>query len=499
MDSWTLWLANTKAAVIPYAELLIPLAVLIVGWIAALIASGLIRRLLAKTNLDNRLIAVLVGEEAESRIEAERWISRGVFYLVMLFVLVGFFRSTGLTSLTGPLNDVLNQILGFLPSLLSAVLLLILAWIIASGVRLAVRRVLKTARVDERLRETAGVPEAGQMSIPENGGNAVYWLVFLIFPPAVLESLSLRGLLQPVQDMMGNVIGFVPNIFASGLILLVGWFIARIVQRITSNLLATTGIDGAGERVGFRTAEGAQPLSSLLGTIVYTLILILTAISALDALQFKAISGPATRMLSLVLNAVPSVFLAMIILLVAHFAGRFVATLVSNLLSSAGFDGLIDRLGLSGVSEGRTASQIVGHLAHLGTMLFAAIEAADALSLGEVATILARLTEFAGQVVLGVGILGVGLFLANLVAGVLRDRGPQGGVLSLAARVGIIVLTSAMALEQMGIASEIINTAFGLVLGAIAVAAALAFGLGARDIAAREVETWLTRFRGQDQ
>ena len=91
MDSWTLWLANTKAAVIPYAELLIPLAVLIVGWIAALIASGLIRRLLAKTNLDNRLIAVLVGEEAESRIEAERWISRGVFYLVMLFVLVGFF------------------------------------------------------------------------------------------------------------------------------------------------------------------------------------------------------------------------------------------------------------------------------------------------------------------------------------------------------------------------------------------------------------------------
>ena len=60
-------------------------------------------------------------------------------------------------------------------------------------------------------------------------------------------------------------------------------------------------------------------------------------------------------------------------------------------------------------------------------------------------------------------------------------------LLSHTARVSILILSGAMALRQMGLAGEIINLAFGLLLGAIAVAIALAFGLGGRDIAAREI------------
>jgi hypothetical protein len=67
----------------------------------------------------------------------------------------------------------------------------------------------------------------------------------------------------------------------------------------------------------------------------------------------------------------------------------------------------------------------------------------------------------------------------------------QAGLLALATRVSILVLAGAMALRQMGLASEIINMAFGLLLGAIAVAVALAFGLGGREAAARELEEWL--------
>ena len=66
----------------------------------------------------------------------------------------------------------------------------------------------------------------------------------------------------------------------------------------------------------------------------------------------------------------------------------------------------------------------------------------------------------------------------------------QASLLASAARVAIIVLTSAMALRQMGLANEIINLAFGALLGAIAVAVALAFGFGARDVAGRAVERW---------
>jgi hypothetical protein len=73
----------------------------------------------------------------------------------------------------------------------------------------------------------------------------------------------------------------------------------------------------------------------------------------------------------------------------------------------------------------------------------------------------------------------------------------QAGLLAMAARISILVLAGAMALRQMGLANEIINLAFGLLLGAIAVAAALAFGLGGREIAAREVERWLQSIKSE--
>ena len=73
----------------------------------------------------------------------------------------------------------------------------------------------------------------------------------------------------------------------------------------------------------------------------------------------------------------------------------------------------------------------------------------------------------------------------------------QAGLLAVATRVSIIGLATAMGLRQMGLANEIINLAFGLLLGAIAVASALAFGLGARDVAGRTVEDWAKTFRSE--
>ena len=62
-------------------------------------------------------------------------------------------------------------------------------------------------------------------------------------------------------------------------------------------------------------------------------------------------------------------------------------------------------------------------------------------------------------------------------------------------RIAIIALVAAMALQQAGIAPNIVNLAFGLLLGAIAVAIALSFGLGGRDVAAEQLRNWLKDFK----
>jgi hypothetical protein len=127
-------------------------------------------------------------------------------------------------------------------------------------------------------------------------------------------------------------------------------------------------------------------------------------------------------------------------------------------------------------------------------MLFATIEAVRLLRFDVLAGLLAEFMVFAGHVVLGLIIFGVGLFLANLAATTIETgANAQARALALAARVSITVLAAAIALRQMGLANEIITLAFGLLLGAIAVAVAIAFGIGSREIAGEAVRRWLEK------
>ncbi len=474
--------------------------VLLIGWLIAWVVSVVVRRLLHRTTLDNRLAQWIAGEEEGEAIEVEQWISRGVFWLIMIFVLVAFFQVLGLTIVTEPLNQLLIQIFQYAPRVIGAGLLLLVAWVLASILRFFVTRVFKTVKLDERLGGLAGIEEEERIPLAKTLGDAVYWLVFLLFLPAVLGALALEGLLEPVQGMISNILGFVPNIFAAGLILAIGWFAARIVQRVVTNLLIAVGADRLSERVGLDRVLGKQRLSGIVGLIVYVLVLIPVLIAALNALALEAITQPASNMLNLILTALPSIFAAGLLVAIAYVVGRLVAVLITNVLTGIGFNAILARLGLAKeLPEGqRTPSEIVGYLLLVGVMLLASIEASRLLGFGTLAGLIAGLTVFLGQVVLGLIIFGIGLYLANLAAQVVQASGAtQAALLALAARVSILILAGAIALSQLGLASEIIQLAFGVLLAAAALATALAFGLGGREIAARELEEWLKSIRSQ--
>lgn len=104
--------------------------------------------------------------------------------------------------------------------------------------------------------------------------------------------------------------------------------------------------------------------------------------------------------------------------------------------------------------------------------------------------------DFSGDIVLGALILAVGFWLANLAhTAIARASGPASSGLAQVARIAILGIVIAMGLRAMGIANEIVEIAFGLSLGAIAVAVALSFGLGGREAAGKLAEHWLSRWR----
>ena len=298
--------------------------------------------------------------------------------------------------------------------------------------------------------------------------------------------------MEPIQGLTDQVLSFLPNLFAAGLIFAVGWLVARLVQRVVTNLLAAAGADGLLERLKIE-AMGNSKLSSLIGLVVYVFILVPVVISSLNALRLDAITEPASAMLGSVLDAVPAVFAAVLLLLLAYAAGKLVSSLLTSVLSGAGFDGILSKFGLERAepSGGRSLSEIAGSLALVTIMVFASVEAASMMRMDSLSEVLTGLIEFGGQVLPGLVVFGVGLWLSGLAATSVRDSGVgQADTLAIAARVSILALAGAMALRQMGLGERIIELAFGLTLGAVAVALALAFGLGSRELAAEQVRRW---------
>jgi hypothetical protein len=494
--------------------LLAAVVILLIGLVIAAIASAIVRGILNRTNIDNRIAAGVIGRPEDRELpRVENLISGFVFWIIVLLTIVAVLQALNLPAVSQPFNTFLEQVIGYIPRVVSAAILFAIAWGIATIVKFVTIRGLRALRLDERLSPPPSIDTpstSNQLPLSETIGNALYWFILLLFLLPILNALALNQALQPVQVLITEILAILPNILAALLIAAVGWFLATLIRRIVTNLLASAGIDRLGTQFGLRQTTPGQSLSGIIGTIVYVLILIPVAIAALHALQIDAISVPAIAMLQRILNTLPAIFAAVIVLIAAYFIGRFVAELVTNILTSIGFDNIFSILGLpprvrrtaepdvtTSVSTIRTPSEIVGIVVFVGIMLFATVAAVDILDIPALTALVSGLVVIFGRILAGLIVFAVGLFLANLAFNIITSSGDrQALILGQIARIAILAFVSAMALQQIGIASSIVNLAFGLLLGSIAVAIALAFGLGARDIAAQQVRELLAAFRG---
>jgi len=370
------------------------LAILIIGYIVALIISRLVGAAVRRSGLDGRIARLASGPDRTSPVHGARIARKVVFWLIMLFVLVAFLQNTGLTIITEPVNAFLTTVLAFIPRLIGALVIAAVAWLVATIVRTLVQRALGLTRLDERL-GTATADERGPLT--NSLAQIASFLVWLFFLPAILGALALTGLLEPVQSMIDRILAFLPNLAAAALILVIAFFVARLLAQIVTGLLAGVGFDSLPERLG----AGQLP------------------------------------------------------------------------------------------TGGQSPSRIAGQLVLVLIMLFASIEALNTLGFVALAAIVTGLLALLGRVALGLIIFGLGFYLAQLAARAVRSSGlANAPMLALVAQAAVLALAGAMALQQMGFATQIINLAFGLTLGAIAVAGALAFGLGGREVARDQLREW---------
>jgi hypothetical protein len=236
--------------------------------------------------------------------------------------------------------------------------------------------------------------------------------------------------------------------------------------------------------------------------VVFILIMIPIIVAALEALGLAALTAPLVAMLTAVMVAIPVLIVAVIVIVVAYFVGRVVGDFVATFLAGLGFDNILVKLGLAkeGPKTARAPSQVVGWLVMLAVILAAALAAFTMLHLDPLAQLLTGFIVVVGQIIMGLLIFGVGLWIATWASNFVIESGwPHKYLLALVARIAIIVLSLAMALTTMGLADSIVALAFGVPLIGVALAIGLAFGLGGRETAAKQLEQWQVSMKEVDQ
>jgi len=196
----------------------------------------------------------------------------------------------------------------------------------------------------------------------------------------------------------------------------------------------------------------------------------------------------------------PELIGAIIIFVVGWIIARLVKVGVEKLLRLVRFDTATEKTGVNKfLKKGeivKAPSEIVGTLVYWFIMILVLIASLDALGLPIVSDMLNSIFLYIPNVVAAIIVLVLGFLMGNLLAAVVRTAASNAGLknaegLGKISLYAIVVFAASIALIQLGIGEEIVASAFGLVFGAAALALALAFGLGGRDVAAEYLKRWL--------
>ena len=299
------------------------------------------------------------------------------------------------------------------------------------------------------------------------------------------------SVIQSFQNFFGTIIGYLPNILAALVLLLLAWILAKVLRAGTRRLMRASGIDKRLGKGKDPQDESQYPVAQGAGTVVFWVVWILFLLAILQVLGVGGLFDSIVVIFERIFAAIPHIIGAAVILAIFYFVGRLLAKLATKALTKIRFDELPVKLGLAKkpIKGAGSPSNVVGYTIMVFMMLFGIIMAADLLGFTAVRELIAVLTQFLGLVILGVVIIGIGILIANFVANILRAAGRSESMISLV-KISIIVLSVVLGIRAMGFADDLILLGFGLALGAAALAAAIAFGLGGREVAGELLARW---------
>jgi hypothetical protein len=313
-----------------------------------------------------------------------------------------------------------------LPSMVKALLVLLAFWVVAMVAGAGVRKLLDLTKVDDRAVSEWGLDamltraDGSKRSLSAITGLAVRWVLLLLGFVAFFQSLDLNMVAQPLQGVVNELAGVVPNLLQAAIILFVYWVLAALIRAgLTKGLDLVRFNERAGRFFGAREGAEAQP-SQIIGRLAFYLVLLFGLPPFLAALGQTAIVEPLTAMLGKVLSYLPNVAAALFLFFIGKAIASIVREVLTNFLAASGIDRSAERLELSQTLGGKQPSGLLGTIAYFFVIIPVVVAAVDALGIKAISTpvtaTLERILAAVPLMLVATIIVLIGIALARMVA-----------------------------------------------------------------------------------
>lgn len=299
------------------------------------------------------------------------------------------------------------------------------------------------------------------------------------------------NIINSLMDALNSIIGFIPNLISAIILLLIAWIIAAIIKKVIVKGLGALGFESWLQKKGLVDRNdgqsGSDGLIKTFGKLAYFLVFLLFLPAIFDALKMESVSNPIRSMMQSILNFAPRIIVAVIILVIGLFIAKMLGTLVKNLLQSINLSRYNHYVNFGSDKNSIDLPVAIGWVISTIIGLFFFVQALNTVNLSVLNQIGSAIIGYLPLIISAAIILALGLIGGNLLAKFIR-KSTGNNMLAEVVRFVLIIVAVFMTLDQLNFAQSIVNVAFLLILGAVAVAFAIAFGVGGKDFAKKQME-----------
>lgn len=544
------WLKHTWETVKPHAPSVgAALAILIIGWLVALLLRRMTFAALKRTTWDDKIAEKLGFQtDASTSDRVEKVASSTVYYIVLALVFVAFFDRLEVDSVTKPIVGALEGVLSAVPNVMKAVIIGAVGFVAATVARKLVRAGLVKTKLVNKLERMSGEEDAKAVkkratATADTISTIVFWAILGVAAIPVLEALKIGALSAPLSATFEAISTYLPKIVGAIVLALTGYVLGRLARAVITRAFSGLGIDRALERLGLARFLGERSAGSIIGSLAFAFIMLNFAISAVGRLDIKELSGPLGVMLQQVYDFLPKLLVAGLLMAVGVVLARIASRFASNVLAAVGFNALMGHIGLFNETEEskeqqqkskellatrleggaqedeaadsedeseeseaepdaliaseqtlKTPADIAGVVVGAFVVLLFLRQVLGTLKLTGLAALLDTFIGYLPNVLSAAVVLGAAMWAgawahARIDGLTEKSKDTLLRALGMVAHVAIVAVGAMVSLQQLGVGEDLITTAFALLLGAVCLAIALAFGLGGREVASKILNT----------